>query len=383
MLVTTTMRYRALLGISAVVLGAAACSAPIHAAPAAGQARPRPYLLRFHMISQIAATVPANGDVNPYGVTVVPETAGKLIRGDVLVSNFNSKANVQGTGTTIVEISPDGSVQPFAQLNALPVSDQCPGGVGLTTGLEVLPGGWVVAGSLPTTPGGALPAVNPTGCLIVLDSHGTPAETWVSQDLNGPWDMTMRAGPGHAALFVSNVLNRTGRAGSAPPKTGLCNVVRVNIALAPGTRPRMADATVVGSGFPWRQDRAALIQGPTGLALGHDGTLYVASTIDSSISAIPNAMTRESPADPSTRVLTRGEALNGPLGLTLAPNGDLIAVNGNNGKAIEIATDGRQTATVTLVPNGAGDLFGVTTPADGQGLLFVNDGTNALDLYSA
>jgi hypothetical protein len=37
---------------------------------------------------------------------------------------------------------------------------------------------------------------------------------------------------------------------------------------------------------------------------------------------------------------------------------------------------------VTLVPRGAGDLFGVTTPPDGRGLLFVNDGTNALDLFS-
>jgi hypothetical protein len=49
---------------------------------------------------------------------------------------------------------------------------------------------------------------------------------------------------------------------------------------------------------------------------------------------------------------------------------------------VEITTSGRQVATVTLVPHGAGALFGVTTSADGQGLLFVNDGTNALDLLS-
>lgn len=148
--------------------------------------------MRFHAVSQIASTVPANGDVNPYGVAVVPQTTGRLIRGDILVSNFNSKSNLQGTGTTIVEVSPDGTMRPFARLDTLPSPDRCPGGVGLTTGLEVLPGGWVVVGSLPTAHGGALPAVNPTGWLIVLDSHGAPAETWVSQDINGPWDMTMR-----------------------------------------------------------------------------------------------------------------------------------------------------------------------------------------------
>ena len=53
----------------------------------------------------IASTVPANGDVNPYGVAVVPRSTGDLHQGDVLVSNFNDKANVQGTGTTIVQVS--------------------------------------------------------------------------------------------------------------------------------------------------------------------------------------------------------------------------------------------------------------------------------------
>jgi hypothetical protein len=141
--------------------------------------------------------------------------------------------------------------------------------------------------------------------------------------------------------------------------------------------------TVVGGGFLWRQNKAALIQGPTGLALGPTGTLYVASTTDSSISAIPDAVTRTGPPSTRTRLLTSGGSLSGPLGLTLAPNGDLIAVNGNNGQAVEVTPDGRQVATVTLVPRGAGDLFGVTTPADGQGLLFVNDGTNTLDLFRA
>ena len=387
MLLGTGRHWRILLAVTAALLGGAACSSAVHPAgtrsAAVVRAAQRPYLQRFHTVSQIASTVPANGDVNPYGVTLVPQTAGKLVRGDILVSNFNSKANVQGTGNTIVEISPGGSMRPFARLNALPSSDRCPGGIGLTTGLEVLPGGWVAVGSLPTVKGGVLPALNPTGCIIVLDSHGKPAETWVSKDINGPWDMTMRAGHGHAALFVSNVLSRAGGPHSVPPASGICTVVRVNVSLSPGARPRMTSVTAVGGGFPWRKNKAALIQGPTGLALGHGGTLYVASTLGDSITAIPAAMTRTTPTMPGAGVLTSGGSLSGPLGLTAAPNGDLIAVNGNNGRAVEVSPAGRQVATVTLVPHGAGDLFGVITSADGQGLLFVNDGTNALDLCSA
>jgi hypothetical protein len=65
-----------------------------------------------------ASTVPSQGDVNPYGVAVVLEESGDLHEGHVLVSNFNNSMNQQGTGTTIVEISPgDGAAKLFAQID--------------------------------------------------------------------------------------------------------------------------------------------------------------------------------------------------------------------------------------------------------------------------
>src|SRR5438270_209378 len=51
-------------------------------------------------ISVVASTVPANGDVNPYGLVRVPKSSGSLVAGNLLVSNFNNSANLQGTGTT-------------------------------------------------------------------------------------------------------------------------------------------------------------------------------------------------------------------------------------------------------------------------------------------
>ena len=88
--------------------------------------------------TQVGTTVPANGDVNPYGVAVVPTSVGKLVEGDILVSNFNSKANVQGTGTSIVEVSPRGSTQLFSQFSQLPAGMACPGGIAVSyTHLDV------------------------------------------------------------------------------------------------------------------------------------------------------------------------------------------------------------------------------------------------------
>jgi hypothetical protein len=331
---------------------------------------------------QLASTVPANGDVNPYGVAVVQTTVGELIKGDTLVSNFNDKANVQGTGTTIMEVAPSGSVSTFANIGSLPASDSCPGGVGLTTALSILPGGWVVVGSLPTGTGGALPSVNPAGCLIVLNNTGQVAETWSNADINGPWDMTAATTESGADLFVSNSLSRPNGLDKTPP-VGVCTVVRIGVSLAPGQMPTMTSSTVIGSNFVWRANKAALVQSPTGVALSSNGTLYVAETVGSRITRIPNAMTRTTAVADRSSTLSSGGGLNGPLGLLVAPNGDLIALNGNDGNAVEISPQGKQVARVTLAANGAGDLFGAAIEPGAHGLLFVNDGTNAIDLANA
>src|SRR5579863_2934150 len=86
-------------------------------------------------ISVVASTIPSNGDVNPYGVARVPVTTGRLVAGHILVSNFNNVSNLQGTGTTIVDIAPAGTVTLFAQIDANTLPGSCPGGVGLTTAL--------------------------------------------------------------------------------------------------------------------------------------------------------------------------------------------------------------------------------------------------------
>src|SRR5580704_2062804 len=55
-------------------------------------------------VKVIGSTVPANGDVNPYGMAQVTHTVGNLRSGHILISNFNNSTNAQGTGTTIVDL---------------------------------------------------------------------------------------------------------------------------------------------------------------------------------------------------------------------------------------------------------------------------------------
>jgi len=189
---------------AAVAAGAASLGA-FAIAPAAQAGTNSSFIGPFTHNDTITSTVPANGDVNPYGVAVVPTSTGSLVKGDVLVSNFNDAANQQGTGTTIVQVSPGGQQTLFAQITASSLPGPCPGGVGLTTALGILPGGWVVVGSQPTTDGTS--ATAQAGCLLVVNNKGQVAETIAGHGINGPWDMaTVSAGP-LAALFVSNVLN--------------------------------------------------------------------------------------------------------------------------------------------------------------------------------
>ena len=354
--------------------GAVLAVAP--AAPVAGaQAPPPSFLGSLHSQTRVASTVPANGDVNPYGVAVVRRSTGRLQRGHVLVSNFNDRSNAQGTGTTIVSIGPGGRRSTFAHLpRALP--GRCPGGVGLTTALGVLRSGWVVVGSLPTSDGTA--ATAKAGCLIVLDSHGRVRETLRGNGINGPWDMTIAPGRRQVQLFVTNVLNGTVAGHGAVVHRG--TVVRVTLRLRGNRPPRRVGTTVVGSGFAEKTDPAALVVGPTGLALGRNGSLYVADTLPNRLAVIPDAL-----ALPHTlgrgMTVTRGGALRAPLGLALAPNGDLVSANAGNGNLVETTPHGRQVNVRTVdrsgSPRGAGALFGLALPGP-HSLVFVDDATNTL-----
>ena len=336
---------------------------------------------RSFTVTTISSTVPSNGDVNPYGVFRVPRTIGRLVRGNILVSNFNNSANLQGTGTTIVQISPQGNFSLFAQIDPNNLPGPCTGGVGLTTALVVLRSGWVIVGSLPTTDG--MPDTAQAGCLLVLDSNGNVAETITDQQINGPWDMTVFDGtgsqgaPGEAALFVTNVLNGTVAGGGQIVYGG--TVLRIDLSVPAHSAPTVQSITVIGSQFAERTDPAALVIGPTGVALSQNNkTLYVADSLNNRIAAIANPLTRSS-SDFTGSTLSIGGSLNDPLGLTLAVNGDILATNGNDGNMVVTKPTGIQVNTILLDPAGAGVLFGLID-VPGQGVYFVDDGTNTLDL---
>lgn len=330
-------------------------------------------------------TAPANGDVNPYGVAFVPygfPSGGPLKPGDIIVSNFNNSANLQGTGTTIVRVNNGGSPTLFFQGQT---------GLGLTTALGVLKGGFVLVGNLPSTDGsgscvaesGPMQNVGQGG-LLVIDKNGNLVKQLTSASmLNGPWDLALSDGGRNAQVFVSNALSGT--------------VTRLDLRIAGDGDDDKDDAVIIeketqiASGYVHHCDPAAFVVGPTGLALKKDtDILYVSSTGDNAIFAIPNASSRATDAGMGTVVVQDQTHLHGPLGLALAPNGDLISTQGDavnpdpnqQSEVVEFTPSGQFVSEFSVDPV-AGSAFGLAIRPFESGFIFatVDDNTAVLDIW--
>jgi sugar lactone lactonase YvrE len=173
------------------------------------------------------------------------------------------------------------------------------------------------------------------------------------------------------------VLNGTVAAEPATVEEG--TVVRIRLHGTDHGAPQVTAMNVIAEGFPERTDIEALVVGPTGVALGSNGTLYVADTDHSRIAAIPDALRRSTAVGGGGTTVVEGGFLKGPLGMTLAPNGDLVTANGGDGNLVETTPTGAQFSPVATGTK-AGGLFGLTIAPRGKGVYFVNDEENSLGL---
>lgn len=304
----------------------------------------------------IVSTVPPNGDLNPYGVAFVPgdfQSGGPLQPGDILVSNFNASSNLQGTGTTIVDVRGNTATTFFQGTPPL----------GLTTALAVLKSGYIIVGNFPSPDGSCGDAS--AGSLLVIDSNGNLVDTIAGTPMiDGPWDMTVIDSEGNGGdpiVFVSNALSGT--------------VYRFNLKITGGI-VKTSHVTLIAQGYSHQCDPVTFVDGPTGLAYdsGTD-SLYVASTLDNTVYRVGNARTRSKSAIKGVPVYSDVNHLNGPLALALAPNGHLITANNDNtingsmvppSEYVEFTKSGRFVGAFQIDPN-PGGAFGLAVRRTGDG----------------
>jgi len=325
----------------------------------------------FPLGTSTASTIPTNGDVNPYGVAFVPRgfpTDGAIQTNDILISNFNNSANLQGTGTTITRITPRGQTSTFFQ-------GQAPG---LSAALGILKAGYIFVGSLPTTDGTSN-TLQP-GSILILDRNGKQVGGLSGTNIvNGPWGMSITDfSNGLAVMFVSNVLDGS--------------VVRFDLSYSPTGRLQVFNQVKVASGYNHRTDPAALVLGPSGVYFdAPNDVLYVANSADNTIYALVGALTQETSNGTGTAIYSDNAHLHGPIDLAMLPDGNLIAANSDGSNAdpnqpselVEFTTSGKFVSQYSVDPN-EGGAFGLALTNLGSGLLrfaAIDDVTNMLTMW--
>lgn len=374
---------------SLVIARAAAAAAILAVVSSASHAEPQGFLETVKRHTTLINTVPENGDQNPYAIAVAPVSSGTIKAGDVLVDNFNNAANLQGTGSTIVDYHPD--TKRMSVFATIPRELKgCPGGIGLSTAMTMLKSGWVIVGSTPSNDGTT--TTKGAGCLIVLDSNGKVVSTITGETINDPWGNMAAVDNGDTAtLFVSNAGFGVGAPTPGPdgevPVFKQSTVVRLDLDVAPGTAPAVKKQTVVASGFGAQADKGVFLVGPTGLALSADQKrLYVSDAIGNRITVVDDPMTRDTSGGVG-RQLTADGLLHRPLAMVTAPNGHLLVTNALNGQVVEIDPASAKQLYARWIdtdkaqsPPGSGDLFGIAMTPQGDGFYYVQDDVNTLVL---
>lgn len=294
------------------------------------------------LIAQKYSTA-VTGDLNPYGVTFVPSNfpaSPDLAPGDLLVSNFNDSGNNQGTGTSIIRIH-DGVSSVFFTDDGLHQ--------GLDAGLAVLSRGFVLVGNINGVGNPTVPGTNNNNIQILNNMGQEVGHIGGSSFLQGPWDFTTVEQNNGATvqLFVSSALSG--------------EITRFTLSVpSSGDNIQVTGMKIIASGYSHGPNANNFIEGPAGLAYdAANGDLYVASEQDNAIYAISNALTTNSNNGRGKSIFSNTADLNGPLGLILASDGDLIIANADTvatgtSNLTEITTTGELVTNFAIDPTAGG-----------------------------
>ncbi len=306
----------------------------------------------------IGSTVdPKYGQLNPYGLTVAPSTTGDFTKGDLVVCNFNDKANVQGTGFTIVALHP----KPHSKPSLVSHNKTLLGCDALALGSadDIWAAAWTANDN---------PVISATGKLEV---------NITGKDFDHPFGQIFaQPTSGSPAFYESNA--------------GVGTVVRINL----GSK---FTYDVIAKGFAVNHGKPGSILAPSGLAYDASiDTLYIVDGTNNTVvafdkvSTIPNGgiivekggLKFKGPSAGQARVLWSGSPLNGPISSALLANGNLVVGNTSNPSGrnimVELSRSGKVLAMRNVDKGAPGAIFGMvaTGRSAADTKLYFNDDNN-------
>ncbi|MEB3328759.1 MAG: hypothetical protein VKQ33_05965 [Candidatus Sericytochromatia bacterium] len=292
-----------------------------------------------------------------------------------------------------------------------------PAGTALPSGPSGLEGGSVAPTATPTPTPRPSPTPRPTPT-VGPDGGRTLAGTLESGVIDGPWDLARFQGPEGLAVDASGtvyvadtaagMLRRVSASGdtlplaggggfglndgialSAGPNTGGASFQGpVGLAVAPDGALLVADTgnhavrrvqggrvtTLAGTGSPGWLDgagRDAQLNGPRGLAVAADGTIFVADTDNHRLRVITPEGGVSTLAGTGSAALLDGEAsaaaFNEPVSLVMEASGTLLVLDRGNKAIRRVTRDGAVTTVAGGVLNaqvdGVGSAAGFRAPS--------------------
>jgi DNA-binding beta-propeller fold protein YncE len=321
--------------------------------------------------SAIASVVAPNGDQNPFGLAVVPISAGALTQGNLLVADFSNAGGVAGQGITIMQVNPTTHV---ASTFFSDPSASGPVGIAINPPNDFV---WIGSyGAAADGTGANDLLISPSGSLVATFNDTSTAD---AASFLGIWGQGVSQVNGAVSFYWGNAGNATTGTGGGdvwrltPHPTGPANGQPINstyVQIANGQAQTLAGGN------------AATAAGPQGFAFDpSNGVLYETNDSSNTLYAIPGAATASSPVTP--RVVFSGEPLNSPENVVIDPaNGNLLVANAGNNSLVEITPNGQLVADRHLArgePTGA--LFGLAISTDNVGnqvIYYGNDIENSI-----
>ncbi|MBV8371934.1 MAG: hypothetical protein JOY69_01620 [Candidatus Eremiobacteraeota bacterium] len=301
-----------------------------------------------------SAVDPLTGAQNPYGLAIAPVTNGVFTAGDLVICNFNSKFNTQGSGKSLVVLHPvPGSTPAHVTQNQKLLGCDA---------LALAPDDSVWAAAMV---GNDDAVYSPSGKLVASLTGKPFGQPWGQVYVNSP--------SGTPAIYESNAHTGT--------------IVRINLGASP-------TFDVIGSQFPRNRAVPGNALAPSGLVYDRSiDTLYFADGQNDTVvafknvSSIPNGgvvahnrgMTFSGPSAGDASIVYAGAPLNGPISMALLYNGNLVVGNtldpaGTN-LLIELSPAGQVLDTVNVDTGPGGALFGIvaTGTSSSDAKVYFND----------
>jgi hypothetical protein len=228
-------------------------------------------------------------------------------------------------------------------------------------------------------------ATHKPGGILVLNSSGKVVNTiaGTKNDINSPWDMTVFDQGTTALAFVSNVGDANNHG----------YVARLDLSMS-SKNVTVLSATTIARNYKAQPNSVGFVTGPTGLVYNPTtDTLFVASTLDNAVYAVANASHRTRGNGKGAEIFSDKNASFGPLGLALAPNGDLIAANSDlttnadvthPSEYVEFTTTGSFVSEFNI-DVAQGGAFGIAVGATADGaprLAVVDDNVPNLNIFT-